>query len=438
MRIVSDDLDLIQSHLHDSGELWPRSELLRWYNDAYVRMLADSQAVRRIFIADTPGRVGWSFAYEWEDRHAPGLHRRFARPAGLYTATATWEVETLGGLDTVNASGATVTQLWERAYSGEIDAHFRFALSRQHDRIVRVQWDDKALYGVNARELDLQQQKWWQEDGEPLYWLSGVGRDHSVELFAIETTYGQQYEQKGSQGLPRYFTGSRTYSMATAVTRNAYAYTGQGDSGMLTGLGWRVSLLGTLSTDAVGLWSWERSVIDGGSTFADGTSIGTYWWETDFEDEGGPPAHVSAVGVARRILSNSRQYAPQAYADGVVQFLGAPREYKSTVGSLAMMQVIVPTRQLKETEAAVLVPPGLRKYLRYFVLSRALGRKGEGQQNTIGSHYEKRFARGVEFFKKLSNIVFADRNYGREEAGGRGAARQLPHPHLPSEFERVW
>jgi hypothetical protein len=437
MRTVSDDLDLIQSHLHDNGELWPRSELLRWYNDAYVRMLADSQAVRRIFIADVPGRVGWAFSQEWEDRHCPGLHRRFTRPFVTHACSFTWEVETVGDLETVNASGDTVTQLWERAYSDDIDAHFRFSLSRQHDRIVRVQWDDKALHGVSESELDLQQQKWWQEDGEPLYWLSGIGRDHSVELFAIETTYGQQYEQKGSQGLPRHFAGSRTYSMATAVTRNAYAYTSSGDSGMLAGLGWRVSLLGTLSTDAVGLWSWERDTIDGATTLADGESIGTYWWETEFEALGGPSAHVSAVGVARRILSNSRQYAPQAYADGVVQFLGAPRDYKSTVGSLAMVQAIVPTRQLKEAEAAALVPPGLRKYLRYFVLSRALGRKGEGQQKTIGSHYEKRFERGVGFFKKLSNIVFADRNYGRQDVGGQGM-RRLPHPHLPAEFERVW
>ena len=359
MRTVGDELDLVQSHLHDDGELWPRAELLRWYNDGYVRMLADSQAVRRIFITDVPGRLAWSFAYEWESSLCPGLHQRFSRPGATHHSTFTWEQEQLSGLSTVNASGDTSTQPWERAYSGAQDAHFRFALSRQHDRIVRAQWSEKALHGANTRELDQQQQQWWRESGQPLYWFSGLGRDQSVELFAIDTDYTQEYELQATHGTPRVFSGSRTYG-----------------------------------------------------------ATGSY-------------------GIPRRITSSDRQYAPQAYADGSLQFLGTPREYQSTVNSLAVVQVIVPTRSLGEKEAATLVPVGLRKYLRFFVLAMALGRKGEGQQNTIAGHYHKRFARGVEFFRKLSNLVFADRVYARQEYDGT-ATRKLPRVRLPSTFERVW
>ena len=292
MRTVGNELDVIQSHLHDDGELWPRAELLRWYNDCYVRMLADSQAVRRIFITDVPGRLAWSFAYEWESHLCPGLHQRYTRPGATHQSTFTWEQEQLSGLSTVNASGDTSTQPWERAYSGAQDAQFRFALSRQHDRIVRAQWNEKALHGATTRALDQQQQQWWRESGQPLYWFSGLGRDQSVELFAIDTDYTQEYELQATHGIPRVFSGSRTYTSA-------------------------------------------------------GSS--------------------SARGIPRRITSPDRQYAPQAYRDGVMQFVGTPRAYQSTANSLAVVQVIVPSRSLGEAEAAtrlIATATGMERMLR--------------------------------------------------------------------------
>jgi len=71
MPLVETDLDKVQSRLHDDGTLWPRAELLRYYNDGYRQLLARSKCTRRLHSMDVPGRVAYAGVYEWE---MVGLH----------------------------------------------------------------------------------------------------------------------------------------------------------------------------------------------------------------------------------------------------------------------------------------------------------------------------------------------------------------------------
>src|SRR3990167_2979615 len=74
MPTVSSDLALIQEKLHDSASIWTRAELLRWYNDGYRQLLAQSGAFSRILPLDVPGRHTYACLYPWEDRHVTGTY----------------------------------------------------------------------------------------------------------------------------------------------------------------------------------------------------------------------------------------------------------------------------------------------------------------------------------------------------------------------------
>ena len=64
MPTVETDLDKVQARLHDSGTLWPRTELLRFYNDGYKQLVARSKATQRFFVHDVPGRVTFAGTFE--------------------------------------------------------------------------------------------------------------------------------------------------------------------------------------------------------------------------------------------------------------------------------------------------------------------------------------------------------------------------------------
>ena len=100
------------------------------------------------------------------------------------------------------------------------------------------------------------------------------------------------------------------------------------------------------------------------------------------------------------------------------------------------LEVVVPLVDVGETDAPVLIPAPLQKYLRYYVLSRAFGREGEGQRLDLAQHYEARFQRGAQLLKRFGDSAHADRVFRRQEPNlGRG---RPPLVRLPSEFERIF
>jgi len=443
---VDADLDKVALKLHDSGALWPRAELLRWFNDGYRQLCAQSGAVRRWRVLDVPGRATYAITHEWEARYASGgTVRKFGR-AGLgerYQSSGLWEVEMTAGVTPTTALDQ-ITHEWERAFlSGGVDLQYRFTFPANHQRVVRLEYQGRRLYPITVRELDETDTDWPGQGGEPRFWTTGAGRIRSVELFEIQTTYVRAYSLIDSDtGLPRGFSGDRTYSVTTTTpTDNAYAYMTSGDAHGLTeadpalmrGLGWRASR----ATDTAGTYAiqpWEVQVVDGESEFTDGEDdgYGTFTWELEF----GAPSVVLGVGTIRGVTSDDRQYWP-VFSDAQPTLLcGRVGDWGSSDDSVLALEVVTPDLDLLETDTPALIPGPMQKYLRYFVLSRAFGRPGEGRSPVLADHYARRFNRGVAFFQRLGDVARKDRQYQREEATGADR-RRPPRVRLPAEFPRV-
>ncbi len=119
-----------------------------------------------------------------------------------------------------------------------------------------------------------------------------------------------------------------------------------------------------------------------------------------------------------------------------IAYGGRLTEWRSSTDSIFVIEVVLPDVEIGEDDAPILIPAGMRKYLRYFTLGRAFARAGEGRQPMLADHYARRFARGVEFFRALSQLAARDRQFQREPADP--AQRRVPLVRLPSEYERVW
>lgn len=416
-------IDKAQERLHDDGVLWSRTELLEWANDGYRQMLAQSQAVIRPYQYDMPPRCTFAGTQEWEDI-SDGTFQRFTRPIRNYNTTFDWEVEQLEGVPSPENSYPAVTQLWETAYTDDTNRHFRFIVGKAHDRPIRVYWDDKQLTGTSDRELDLHDTRWWRESGEPIAWLKGDGRDQSFEIFEALTSYTQAYDLKdATQGIPRHFSGpTRTYGVSDALDTWDYAFTGGGDFDV-PGLGRRITQEGS---SYFYLFAWEADL----GTDSAATVI-TQSWEANYA----PLAqYYVPVGLARRILSDERQYLAAPYDDGG-SFLqtGSPRDYKSSKDSVTLWEAIVPTRNLTEQDIPVLIPAQLHKYLKFYVLGKAFSRRGEGQKIDLAAAYINLFKLGLSIFTNLGNLTFIDRVYAREDANG-GIKGRPPRVRLPATY----
>ena len=533
MGTVDADLDLVQQRLHDSGDIWPRSELLRVYNDGYRQLLAGSGAFSRLLPLDVPGRHTYAVSHSWETRHTNGGTWWFPMLAcygGTRDATAAWEVEQLDGV-TPSAAFVGLTYQWERSHTTETDRHFQFGLPADDERVRRIEWNNKVLRPASVREFDEVDDAWMRRVGEPTWWTVGTGAVRSVEVYEIDTTYQQAYDLRdSSKGIPREPTGDRTYALDVDSYNpsNAYAYTTQGDAQALTNKGmafvpasaychtWEVSEALTApaynftinltmnypSLLYVVVHPWELGIINGPSVVADATNPGQrgmFAWEADpsaayesqvllsdnaialagmgsrvtFEPDdksdgfylflwegeqlngetvttqttGSPiicfpwefalagSEILFGLGGIRSILSPDRQYVPMVSEAAPLALLGGLRDWRSSADNLMAMEVVVPPVDLVETDTPVLIPGPLQKYLRYYTLSRAFGREGEGQRLDLAAHYDSRFLRGVALLKRFADTSHADRTFARQD-GAVNRARP-PYVRLPSTFERV-
>ena len=466
MPTVSQELTRIQARLHDSGTLWPQAELLRWYNEGYRQLLSQSGAAVRIYVHDVPGRFSYTGTQEWEDQYTSnGLFQNVGRNAAKgngRSGVLLWEVEQLEGITPTTSSNA-MTQLWERSLATSTDRHFRFALAANHDHIRRVAWDDEALSGTHVDNMDLMDSSWWREEGEPLYWLKGTGRDKSIEVFTVVTEYNEQYTlERYEQGMAREFEGTRSYSVETDQREFTWSYTTSGDGDYLADSdddviyhAIKLTKKPTLSTDAHGCFVWERSTIDdianATSNTTDATAgelLPTYWWEGVSGGEGpeffqvasDATTYVSALdpglGIARYATSADRQYLAVVNESGQEHY-GIPRDYRSTANSLSIWEAIIPNRDLTTADTPGLIPTQMFKYIRYYVWYRAFGHAGEGQRTDLSDHYKARFDTGVMFLAQLKDVSYRDHVYARKEISGLGEPR-LPRVRLPAEFPRIW
>jgi hypothetical protein len=424
---VGDDLDKIQDKLHDDGALWTRTELRRWYVDAYRDLLAFSGAVRRWRPLDVPGRHTYAITHEWEARHASGGTVRKTSRAGLgerYQSTALWEVELTAGV-TPTASLYGITHEWERSVlSGGVDLQYRFTFPRNHQRIVRLEWEGRRLHPVSVRELDDADTDWASQAGEPRFWTTGTGRVRAVELYEITTTYIRGYHLIDPEtGLPRSFSGDRSYSVTTSTPAgNTWAYATPGDadgvkgSAPFPGLGWRFATY--------------SETYDGYAT--DGADRNTFAWEAEY----GFTELTFGVGTIRGLTSDDRQYWPVAADAQPDVFCGRIADWRSSNDSLLALEVVTPDLDVQEDDTPALIPAPMQKYLRFFVLSRAFGRPGEGRNPILADHYDRRFQRGVKLLQRFGDVARKDRQFQREQ--GSGSVTRPARVRLPAEFPSVW
>ncbi len=431
-------IDGAQEFLHDNGAIWTRAELLHWANDGYRQLLAQSHAVVRPFQIDVPGRTAWSGSQEWEDRHGQGTFRLFTyhvRAASI-CATFQWEAQALEGISP-NASTDAITQLWELPYADSMDQHCRLILSKQHERAVKLYHDDKRLIGASTKELDTLTTDWWQQTGSPIFWFpSNAGRDGSYEIYELDAGYTQSYDQQEADaGMPRLFSGDRTYQIDSDVASWDYAYTGNPDTGMVPGLGYRftgASVGGTYNTT----FAWERTQVDTGTSSDTATTAtaNTYPWEV-LSDSTLTPIFLG-LGLARAISSPDRQYMAAPYANAEFSALGIPRDFKSSADAITIWEIIVSATELDEPDGLSLIPRQMAKYIKFYVLSRAFSRKGEGYRPDMAQHFTSLFQLGVALLTKIGNLGFIDRDYQRDQVTQSGGYRP-PRVQLPPQFERV-
>ena len=221
MPTAADLLDDVQRFLQDTttpgsdGALWTRADLLESLNDAYRELLTKSQAVRRYTILDVPGRFSSTGTSNWEARYAAGgSYRKWTWSAIGYECSSMWEVQHLEGV-TPLTSGEGLSQEWERAFRNPSDMHYQFALPRDNERIAAMWYDNRRLTPVTTRQLDALETNWVSMGDYPLAWTTGVGRSRTFEIYEIVTTYGQGYSLPGGpHGIPRRFSGVRTYTTA--------------------------------------------------------------------------------------------------------------------------------------------------------------------------------------------------------------------------------
>lgn len=432
---VKDELDEIQNRLHDQGAIWTRAELLRWYNDGYGALVADSGAVRRFYTFSVPPRFAAAGSFIWEERHGGGTFRKFMKSAlgGNIECSYEWEVEFLEGATPTN-SDPFVTQLWELEYAGgAIDDHYRFYLPKSHERILRVAWDDKRMFGSSDKEIDWTGSKWWQREGEPAFWLRGLDRDKTFEVYDIQTAYGQNYFLDGDGfGLARRLSGTRSYSASSSYRSNDYAYWTPADIGtFLQGVGWRFTKHDSV-TDFDCMYQWEVDML-AGNTLTDSPTVFMYYWEAEIL---GSEIPTFPVGAPRAISSPDRQYLPMAYDTGELAQLGAARDFGSTKDAISLLETIISTRDLEEDDSPALIPVRMYKYLRFYVWALAFGRTGEGQRPALAKHYRERFNQGVALLKLLGDLTHRDRDYQRSDLPIEGIA-PMRRPRLPATYPRI-
>lgn len=447
MTTVGTDLTTLQTKLHDSAAIWSRAGLLRLYNDGYRELLAQSSAVCRLLPLDVPGRHTYAVSFPWETRHMSGGTWWFpllACHAGTKQATAQWEAEHVDGV-TPSAALTGLTMQWERAHTDETDRHFSFGLPVDHERVKRLEWTNKLLLPVSVREFDEVDDAWMRRVGEPSWWTTGVGQVKSVEVYELTTAYQQGYQLiEATVGLPREITGERTYStdVDSRTLGNAYAYATQGDKDglvrsttvLLSGMGYRFTDEPANKTMGFVVFPWEIEHLDGttNTTHTTGSPAGMFPWEMAF----GAASITFGVGTVRGLTSPDRQYWPMVTDATPLALVGGIRDWRSSEDNLMALEVVVPSMDLTEEDAPVLIPTPLQKYLRFYVLSRAFGREGEAQNVQLAQHYDQRFQRGCQLLKRFGDSAHADRTY-RRQAPAISRSRP-PLVRLPSQFERIF
>lgn len=379
MATVGTELDRCQRILRDTtmvgqdGTFWSRAELLAYFQDGYRHMLAETSATRRFTVLDVPARFPWAITHPWQVafcQDGPAFGWAF-QGEGDWAVTHLWELEVLEGIAGTAAGEITVTQPWQRAFGNPVQQHFRFAVPRDSERVIKIWYNNKLLIPLATRALDSLETHWYSLDGEPIAWTLGIGPNRTVEVFEIQTAYSANYAHVDSvtldgnpmHGIVRRLTGDRTYA-----------------------------------------------------------------WVSDTGD-------TIPYGLARRVVSDDRQYYPRLTEP--LRFpLGRSGWFAGSGDALLVLEARIPDEgTLAEEDEAVLLPPQMGKYLRWYTLMRAFNRQGEGHNGLMAAWFEQRYARGILFLRRLHQLARKDRRVQRGPV--QATRRRPPRVRLPSAYPAV-
>lgn len=358
MTTIRTELHKCQRVLQDTtqigrdGSLWTRQELLDYFVDGYRMFLAETSATRRFTVLPVPPRFAWSITFPWEAEFVQdGAAFLWAfQTEGGWAASHLWEIELLEGITPTNSGEWHVTHPWERSFANPTHQHFRFAIPRDTERVIKIWHDHQLLIPVSTRALDRTETHWYSLDGEPLAWIRGTGQNRTVEVYEIETTYTDNYRQKDAvtnegnpfHGIPRRFTGDRTYS-----------------------------------------------------------------WTSESGD-------TVPYGIARRLSSPDRQYYPRVDEPLRHPFGRSAWFASSVDNLLVLEARIPDESSLTEDDEPSLLPPQMTKYLRWYTLMRAFNRQGEGYDGAMALFYHQRMQRGIAFLRRLHQLARKDRQTQRD------------------------
>ena len=135
-----------------------------------------------------------------------------------------------------------------------------------------------------------------------------------------------------------------------------------------------------------------------------------------------------AYGVVRAGIGTRQYYT------GDDPPVGTVRDWTSSTANILMDSAIVPPT-LAESDAPDLLPKQFAKYLRYFILSRAFGRSGEGANAALASHFEARWRMGLQFLKRIGRFASVAKVYQQQRA--LQAQRRPAKVRLPAEYPRI-
>lgn len=143
------------------------------------------------------------------------------------------------------------------------------------------------------------------------------------------------------------------------------------------------------------------------------------------------PVAPTPWGLLRRIVSPERQYLATTG-----QGWGVARAWHTSVGNLLILEVVGPdVPDLGLSDSAALLPPQMRKYLRYYVLMRAWMRQGEGYQPELAALCQQVYAQGVRRMRGLAWLTRHDDVMARQPA--TRDPRRPARAQLPATYPRV-
>lgn len=433
--MVGEDLDWIQHILQDEGTLWPRAELLAEYMIAYRQFLTQSQVAKRFRAIDLPGRFTATGTYNWEQDYIQGTFWQwtFTTSNARYAASSLWEMQFLEGV-TMQETGAAVTQQWERAFVTPGDQPYRFALPRDHTRIVKLWYNHQLLLPFTTKTFDAADRQWMSLEGEPVAWTQGVSKGRTYDLFEIVTGDHQGYALRGeTSGIGRTHAGARTYKIgllsSSAFVAYGYTATGEGQWGpTLPGAGWRFT---QASTEAFTTFSWEKAWLEGETVLPESPACVTAPWERAYIADA---IEEFPLGYARRIMSPDRQYLGYMASNGTGLY-GVGRTWHTSAENLLLLEDIGPdVPVLHEDETPALLPPQLHKYLRYYVLMRVWSHQGEGLRPDLAGIAQRFYAHGESVAQGLTWLSVRDHNLRRETQAPPPERRRPGRPRLPSTY----